>query len=33
VLEGNLRKLGGEIAARGEAASFVIIEEGVTCPS
>ena len=29
MLEGNLRKLGGEIAARGEAAGFVIIEEGV----
>ena len=29
MLEGNLRKLGGEIASRGEAAGFVIIEEGV----
>ena len=33
VLEGNLRKLGGEIAARGEAAGFVIIEEGVDLPA
>ena len=29
MLEGNLRKLGGEIAPRGETAGFVIIEEGV----